>query len=105
MSVGAGLRAATSAAFNVGVTTTSRRPWYASCCRTERSAVVLPAPAAPSTTTRGASLVRAPTASCVDGLFLMRVEAVGTSQTGGVIGASGDPGDEVTLDGQDPQAR
>ncbi len=38
----------------------------------------------------------------MDGLFLVRVEAVGTLQIGGVIGASGDPGDEVTLDGQDP---
>jgi len=55
--------AATVAAFNVGVTTISRRPWPASAVRVAANVVVLPAPAAPSTTTNLALPARAATAA------------------------------------------
>ena len=94
-------RAATWAAFRVGVTTSIRRPCSASAVWVAARVVVFPAPAAPSTTTSSASPASAATA--VRWCSSSPVPAAGdsTAGVGGMAGAVGEPGHDVGLGVQD----
>ena len=93
---------ATLAAFSVGVTTISRRPCRSSRSRVAASVVVLPAPAAPSTTTSGRSPARAATDRGLAGIQPRTPRDHGGSSgrgpAGRLVGAGGEPGDQVGLD-------
>ena len=95
-------RAATRAAFSVGVTTRSRPPCCSIAVRAAAKVVVLPAPAAPSMTTRSAPAASVRTTSRWTGSRPASASvAIGSRRARRRRGAMGEAGGEVGFDLED----